>query len=160
VNVEEFQLHLSNLSKLLRRAGGKKVADDLEDVCAGLQPYRERRLKDLLGMIAEAEAVIRNGPPGPKPAGRSRKKANPDEVAQAINRVRDLYNRATDPAVSREDIDTACKQLGDLDAAKPSLEALAREFFITEKLKNKSIAIEKIRQAILIRKGTYQRSQV
>src|SRR5271163_1656928 len=87
VNVEEFQLHLSNLSNLLRRAGGKKVADEFDEVCAGLQPYRDRRLKDLLGMISEAEAIIRNGPPAPKSAGRGKKKANPLEVAQAINRV-------------------------------------------------------------------------
>ena len=160
MNVEEFQLHLSDLSNLLRRGGGKKVADELDDVCASLQPFRERRLHDLLAMVANAETIIRTGKPDGKRPRPSKKKATPLQIDQATGRVRDLYHRATDITVSRDEIEAACAELDKLELSKAVLEALAKDLLITEKFKTKPQVIAKIRDAIMIRKGTYQRASV
>ena len=160
MNVDEFQLHLTDLSNLLRRAGGKKVADEFDEVCAALQPYRDRRMKDFLSLLANAEEIVRSGVPLAKPAKTKSKKADSQTISAAIDRVRDLYNRALDPATTRDEIEAACKVLADVDPPKSALDGLAREMLISEKLKSKPVAIERIKQAILLRKGSYQRAQV
>ena len=63
MNVDELQLHLSDLGQLLRNAGSRKTADALAGFCQRLQPYRDRRLTDLLALLAKAEAFVSTGTP-------------------------------------------------------------------------------------------------
>lgn len=160
MNVDEFQLHLNNLSNLLRRAGGKKVADEMDEFCLALRPYSDRRMKDLVAMIAKAETITQNGGLPAKPKGKAKKKSDPAAISDAVQRVRNLFERATDASVSREEIETACSELDSIGVPKPALESLARELMISEKLPNKTVIIDRIRQAILTRKGTFQRSHI
>src|SRR5688572_1586616 len=72
VNVDELQRLLSDLAALLVGAGAKKPADALLDFCVRLQPYRERRLKDLVDLLDQAEEIVRTGTPPPRGRGRTK----------------------------------------------------------------------------------------
>ena len=88
MKVENLQLHLTSLAQLLRNVGGTgaKTAEELDELCRDLQPYADRRLKDLLKSIAQAEEIIRTGTPPPR--GRSAKaKVDPQVVTELGTRV-------------------------------------------------------------------------
>lgn len=160
MNVDELQLHLSNLAQLLENAGGKKVAGELGELCQRLQPYRTRKLKDLLDLIDKAEEIVRSGaaPPKPKKAG-GKATVDPQVVENLSNQIVDLYHRAKEPETTREQIETAFGDLDRLNLPVKDLQVFAKRIDITRKLTKKD-AIDTMMRAVLERKGAVQRVQV
>lgn len=162
MNADELQLHLSDLGQLLRNAGGRKTGDALAEFCQRLQPYRERRLQDLMDLLDKAEEIVRTGTPGtPLPRGRGRAPKNDPEVVERIcNRIVDLYNRAKEPEVSREQIETAFVELEGLNLTVAQLQYLASRIDIQQKLRAKRALVDRMKTTILERKGAFDRVQV
>jgi hypothetical protein len=154
VNVDVLQMHLSNLSQLLRSAGGKSTANELDELCQLLQPFRDKKLKDLIASISKAEEIIRNGAAASKPRKASSKTS---DLAPISARIIDLYQRAGLPSVSREEILGAFSELEALNPTGPQLKAIANQIGIREKL-NKVLLFSKMRQTVLDRKGVADRA--
>jgi hypothetical protein len=122
VNVADLQKHLNDLTLFVETSGGKKGAAELRAVADGLQPFRELSLKELVGILARAaEPPGREAPARKAAAPRKKPRADPGPVAK---RLRELYDRATDPTVTREHIDAELKGLEPL--SKDGLKTVAR----------------------------------
>jgi hypothetical protein len=155
VNVDVLQMHLTNLSQLLRSAGGQKTATELDDLCQLLQPYRDQKLKDLIASIARADEIIRNGLPAPKA-----RKASSKVVVDAgpiTAKIVDLYQRAGQPSVSRDEILAAFAEVEGLNLSMDQLKAIAKQVGVSEKATKKADLHHRIRQAALDRKGAADR---
>jgi hypothetical protein len=159
VNVDELQLHLSNLAHLLENAGAGKTANALTGLRQRLQPYRDRKLTDLLALLDQAEEIVRTGTPPPRKGAGGKKKADPQALEAAGNRIVELYQRAKDPDVTRDHIEAAFAELERLDPTLTKLKELAKRLDITRTLK-KADAIGVMKQAVLERKGAFQRVEV
>ena len=160
MNVDDLQLHLSNLAQLLENAGGKKVAGELSELCQRLQPYRTKKLKELLDLIDKAEEIVRTGTPPAKTRKSGGKAAvDPLVVENLCNQIVDLYHRAKEPEITREQIEAAFGELARLNLTVAALQALAKRIDISRKLTKKD-ALETMMRAVLERKGTVQRVQV
>jgi hypothetical protein len=159
VNVDELQLHLSDLGQLLRNAGGRKTADALAEFCQRLQPYRDRRVRDLVDLLDKAEAIIRTGEPPPRTKTRSAK-VDPQAVEQLCNRIVDLYHRAKEPDTTREQIESAFGELERLNLSVAQLQDLARRIDISQRVRSKKPLLESMKRAVLERRGALQRVQV
>jgi hypothetical protein len=158
VNVDELQLLLSDFANLLRNAKARQVADTLEELCRALQPYRDRRLKDVIDLIAKAEEVVRAGPQTAR--GRSTKqKADPAAIESLSNRIIDLYQRAKEPETTREVIQGTFAELENTGLSIAQLQAIARHMYITQKL-SKPKLLDAMKRAVLERKGSFERVQV
>jgi hypothetical protein len=152
-------MHLTNLSQLLRSAGGQKTASELEDLCQLLQPFRDKKLKDLIASIAKAEEIIRSGPPAPTARKASSKASSKVIDAGPITgRVVDLYQRAGQPNVSREEILAAFAELEALNLSLDQLKGIAKQIGVSENAsKKKADLLKRLRQAVLDRKGAADR---
>jgi hypothetical protein len=151
VNVDALQMHLTNLSHLLRDAGGKTTANELDEFVQLLQPHGEKRLKDLVGVIAAAEETLRAAP-----AGSKRKAAAKVDAGPITSRIVDLYQRAAQPSVTPEEITLAFSDLQSLNLTVAQLEMIAKQIGVKEKLK-KDALFNKMRQTVLDRKGATDR---
>jgi hypothetical protein len=159
VNVDELQLHLSDLGQLLRNAGGRKTADGLAEFCQRLQPYRDRRLKDLVDLLDKAEEIIRTGTPPARTKART-PKVDPRAAEQLCNRIVDLYHRANEPDTTREQIENAFGELERLNLSVAQLQDLARRIDISQKVRSKKPLLDSMKRAVLERRGAFQRVQV
>ncbi len=161
MNVEELQLHLTNLGRLLRDAGARKAADELDDFSRQLQPFRGQRLRALGELVARAEEIVRTGAAGssrpvrPKPAGSG--KADAPRVEEMGRRIVDVYHRATDPGVTREVIEAALADLEQLNPTMDRIVDVARQIGISRRITKKADALKAIREVILERKGAFER---
>jgi len=158
VNVDELQLHLSNLAQLLRNAGGKRVGDELAELCQRLQPYRDRPLKGLMELLDKAEEIVRTGVPPAR--GKARTKGDPLVIESVCNRVVALYERATDPATTREQIENAFADLAKLNLSVPLLQEQAKKLNIAQKFRAKKDLLAAMKRTVLERRGTFLRVQV
>jgi hypothetical protein len=158
VNVDELQLLLSDLSHLLRNAGNRKPADALTEFCQRLQPYRDRRLSDLLALLDKAEEIVRTGAP-PRTKARP-PKADSQAAAMLHSRIIALYERAREPDTTREQIEKAFAELETLDLPVAELQALAKRVDISQKLRTKKALLDAMKRAVMERKGAFQRVQV
>src|SRR5262249_50742357 len=107
VTVAELQLLLSDLSRFLRAAASSQAAAELEYVSAKLLPFGQYKLRAFADFLEKAEAYSRGEPAPKKPARAGKVKADPTALDQACERVRQLYDRAIDPAVGVEQIEAA-----------------------------------------------------
>jgi hypothetical protein len=158
VNVGDLQSFLKHLAGFLGAHKGSQVAGEFDHFCDGLEPFQGMRVAEFARFLADAKQYKETGvlpvPPtrgkgraAPKPA-----KAPAPTVAEAVAVLQDLYNRATDPAVTYETIkETVTRLDGQLD--KPGLIAVARGFGISSGLSTKKAAREKIEAKITDRKG-------
>jgi hypothetical protein len=145
-------MHLSNLSTLLRAGGGKNTANELDEFIHWLQPYRDKKLKDLIGTINQAEEILRNGPPAPK----ARQAAARVDVGPISSRIVELYQQAALPTVTQQDIVAAFAELESVSLTAKQLEPIAKQIGIREKLKKQEL-FNKMRQTVLDRKGAADR---
>ncbi len=158
MNVDELQLHLTDLANLLRNAKASKTADTLDDLCRLLQPYRDLRIKDLIDKIAKADDIIRSGPP-PARARSSKQKLDDTAIEALGNRIVNLYQRATEPGSTRELIEATFAELDQAALTAKQLEAIAKKMGIVQKLKKDQL-LEAMRRAVLDQKGSFERVQV
>jgi hypothetical protein len=159
VNVDELQLLLSDLGQLLRNAGSRKPADALAEFCQRLQPYRDRRLTDLLALLDKAEEVVRTGTPPPRVRAK-KGKADPQAAEMVRSRIVHLYERAREPETTREQIESAFAELEAMDLPVAQLQGLAKSVDIGQKLRSKKALVDAMKRAVLERKGAFQRVQV
>ena len=159
MNVDELQLLLSDLGQLLRNAGSRKTADALAEFCQRLQPYRDRRLTDLLALLDKAEEIVRTGTPPARAKGRTGK-ADPQAAETLSKRIVDLYVKAREPETTREQIENAFAELEAKDLPVAQLQGLAKSVDIGQKLRSKKALVEAMKRALLERKGAFQRVQV
>jgi hypothetical protein len=158
VNVDELQLHLTDLANLLRNAKARQPADALDELCRALQPYRDRKVEKACELIAKAEEIVRTGSQ-PARARSSKQKIDAAAIESLGNRVVDLYQRAKEPETTRDLIDRTFTDLekGGLSAAQ--LKEVAARMDITQKLA-KAKLLGAMKQAVLERKGAFERVQV
>lgn len=163
MTVAELQKCLRSFGEILSSAGAKSPAvGELDLVRAKLEIFREQSLKDFADFLERAEAYWRSGeiPIKKVPTRRSSSgKAQGSQMAarDAALRVRDLYARATDSAVTREIVEATVQALNPL--TKNELIDLAVQIEITQKLKTKSDILKALERKILDRKGAFVRVQ-
>lgn len=153
MNVDALQTHLTNLSRLLRSGGGKGTASELDEFVELLQPYRGKKLKDLIGAIKDAEEIVRNGPP---PAQKQRKSVAKVDAGPISSRILDLYQRAGQSSATSDEIIAAFSEPDVLSLTGDQLKAIAKQMGIKEKLKKPDL-LNKMRQAVLDRRGVSDR---
>jgi hypothetical protein len=110
MNVGNLQTLLAHLSQLLLESEGKKVADALEKIRAGLEPFKELSAAEFVAFLARAAESERTGGGG----GRGpRKGAAVDEekVRAAAQQVLALAERATDPQLQYATIASEVQQI-------------------------------------------------
>jgi hypothetical protein len=163
VNVAELQQHIRSLTPFLTSCGAKGVAEDLQYLSARLEPFRGHKLRTFADWLVQAEAYSRGEHPiGKKPAAPKKppapKKAakDPQQAQRAAERVFQDYSRATDPSVTREEIEEAIGGLGGLKRAE--LDALALRMEIGQKFPSIPAVVKAIRQKIFDRKGSFERA--
>ncbi len=159
MTVAELQQCLSSLSAVIR-VGGKKAADDLDYVREKLTPFREVDVRTFGNFLIRAEEYHRTGiipikgdkPPPKKTTPRS----TTDAVPAAAAKVKDLYERATDPSLSREFIEAEVMALNGL--TKAQLDEVAISVGINQKYPTKAKVLEALIWRIMDRKGSFARS--
>ena len=161
MKVAELQSFLRNLTGLLAASGGKRVADDLDRVAGGLQPFAQMTVAQLADFLLQAEEYHRTGILPAKSTTRGRKSAapaDPQKISRAVGQMRDLYERAGSDAV---DYSTIEREVGGINKSlkKDELIEAAREFGIASPLKTKKNAAEAILRRINERKESVQRTQ-
>jgi hypothetical protein len=160
VNVDDLQMHLSDLAQLLRNGGGRRAADPIAELCQRLQPYRERRIQDLMDMLDKAEEIIRTGAPPPRVTKARKGKTDPQAIQDACDRVLQLYHRAADASTTGEIIESAFAILQQLDPPMKQLEPVAAELHITKKTGRKADLLNAMKNAVMTRRGMHGRVQV
>jgi hypothetical protein len=157
VTVAELQRLLSDLGKFLQSAKAATVARELDEISGKLQPFRDYTLKAFGDFLVKAEEYSR-GVLLPKKtlAGRKPKK-DPGAVDAACRQVLQVYERAIDPSVTVEQIESAVQSLQDQDPPKGRLDELAQKMDFVQKFRSKAEVLKAIRQKILGRKGAYDR---
>src|SRR5262249_30553696 len=121
-------------------------------------------LPALADFLAKAEEYHRTGvlPASATPkrgAGRTRTpKPAPITVPEAAQRVMALYERAADPELQYEAIETEIAAL-DKALSQKDMIALAGEVGINKPLKTKKAARDEIKRKITDRKGSFERTQ-
>jgi hypothetical protein len=158
VNVDELQLHLTDLANLLRNAKARQPADTLDELCRALQPYRDRRLKDVFDLMAKAEEVIRSGRP-PARARSTRQKLDAAAIEALGNRVVNLYQHATEAGSTRELIEVTFAELNQAGLSAAQLQTIAKRMGIVQKL-TKDKLLDAMRRAVLDQKGAFERAQM
>jgi len=174
VTIGDVQTCLRSLAGLLAAHQGKKPAADFDAFCAGLDPFREQPIGVFAQFLRDASEYHRTGiVPAPAKAGRARPRgtkagsATPalkrkDDLAaveEAAATLQQLFDRATDPALTHEAIEAAVNQIERTFDAE-GLKAVARRFGVTSGLTTKSATSAKILNRIAERKGRHERGEI
>jgi hypothetical protein len=155
MNVGDLQKFVAGIEDFVNAHQGKKIADDLRSLIVGLEPFKERTIAEFIHVLCKAEAIpVPEGVAGKAAGGRSRAgaaarvvkktKADLEAIERARGDLEDLYNRATDAALTYPEIEMKVKQIQDEFDAKGFME----------------VAKEKIEAKIKERKGRNERSNV
>lgn len=165
MKVADLQQHLADLARWLGAAGAGKVGKDLEAIREGLAPFREQSLTDFAAFLSRAETYARTGevPLKGRAAATTNKpratrpKPPATDTEPLAREVQHLYDRAADPTVTREMIETTVARLKPLK--KPELVTIADRIGLLGQSRK---TLEQIRQGIqdriLARKGATQRA--
>lgn len=162
MNVHDLQQFLRSLSQPLSVSGAKKIADDLERACTGLEPLRDLTIAQFADFLGQADEYARTGivpTTGRLKAAKAGTKASdPQALAHAVEHMRVLYSRVTSPDVTYSTIDTELKQL-DKQFKKDELFEIARAVGIQGTLKTKRTAVDEMKRCLTERKESFQRTQ-
>jgi hypothetical protein len=154
VNVAELQQHIRSLGLFLASVGSRPAAAELEYLSERLAPFQGQKLKAFADFLTAAEARARGEPPPGRKPPKPRKLAK--DPRQATDRVFQAYTRATDPTLTRDEIEAA---VADLDGLKKTdLDGLARRIEIGQKFGKIADVVQAIRQKIFDRKGAFERA--
>ena len=164
MNVRDLQQFLQSLSRPLSASGAKKAADDLERVCAGLEPFADLAVGAFADFLAKAEDYARTGVvPTTGRAKSSAAKAaaktgDPQALAAAIEQYRSLYDRVSSPEVTYATIEAEVKRL-DKQFGKDAVLEIAKGIGISGTLKPKKAALEEIQRRMSERKESFERTR-
>jgi hypothetical protein len=160
MRVLNLQTLLSHLSQFLLESEGKKVADELEKIRAGLEPFRGMTAGEFVAFLAKAEEYQRTGALAGGRRARRQPAVNEEKVRSAAQQVLALAERATDPDVQYATIAAEIQQLDKrLKLSAPEAVQLAREVGISGSLRTKKAALEEIQRMVEGRKESFQRVQ-
>jgi hypothetical protein len=160
MNVNDLQLFLRSLSQPLSASGAKTAANDLERVCAGLEPFRDLTVAQFADFLGNAEAYARTGvvPTAARAKSSAAKVADPQAVAAAVEQIRSLYDRVTSPDVTYSTIEAEVKRL-EKQFKKDELVEIAKAVGISGKLKTKKDAAVEIQRLMTERKESFERTR-
>jgi len=155
---------LQSLSRPLSVSGAKTAANDLDRMCAALEPFRELSVPQFADFLVNAEAYARTGEV--PTAGRAKasgaraaaKAADPQALAAAVEQMRSLYERVTAPEISYAAIEAEVKKL-DKQFTKDAILEIARGLEISGTLKTKKAALEEIQRRFSERKESFERTR-
>jgi hypothetical protein len=151
MNVAELQLFIKSLVPPLTGSGApRKVTDDLERICTGLEPFRDRPIAEFADFLVRAEEYQRTGvAPGKKRASPKPQQVDQAKVLTAAQGIKALTERAMDTELAAPTIDAELEQLVQpLNTA--ALLQVAQEVGAGQ-VKNKKTALEEISR--MIREG-------
>jgi alpha-glucuronidase len=164
MNVNDLKQFLQSLSRPLSVSGAKKTADDLDRMCAGLEPFCDLTVAQFADFLANAEAYGRTGivpmvgrakSSGAKAAAKA---ADPQVLAAAVNEVRSLYDRVSSPEVTYRTIEAEVKRL-DKQFSKDAVLEIARGIDVSGTPKTKKAALEEIQRRMTERKESFERTR-
>ena len=162
MNVYDLQQFLRSLSQPLSVSGAKKIADELERACAGLEPLRDLTIAQFADFLGKADEYARTGivpaTGRPKTSRAGAKVSDPQALANAIEHIRAVYRRVTAPEVTYSMIEAETKQL-DKQFKKDEIIEIARAIGIQGALKTKRAAVDEIKRCMTERKESFQRTQ-
>ncbi len=164
MNVKDLQQFLRSLQQPLSTSGAKSVANDLDRMCGGLEPFQSLSIAQFTEFLAKADSYARTGivptTGRAKASGtrRAAKTVDPEAIRAATERMCSLYERVTSPEVDYGTIDAEIKKL-DKQFAKAAVLEIARGFGITGSLKTKKAALEEISRRMTERKESHERTQ-
>ena len=159
MKITELQTCLRHLTELLRAANSSLTAIDLEQVVEGLTPFADLTTKQFIEFLAGADeyrktgAVASKGPKQPKT-----KILDEEKLTTALQAIQSLYERATQPEVTYEGIDSEVSKW-EKDLSKDEGIELARRFEIVSTFNSKAAAMQEIRRKIAERKAIHERTQ-
>lgn len=160
MNVTDLQQFLRSLAQPLNGAGARKVADDLEKVVQGMEPFREMNMQQFSEFLARADHLVRTGelPAGGRSRGRSGqpRPGSEEQVREATQRVLDLYERAQDPDFNPESARQMVQEMNSLTLNE--LKLVARELDLNRSYRTKEDALNDIERKITGRRDETERS--
>ncbi len=177
MNVGELQSFLRHLGTLLEANKGAKLGADFQALCEGLEPFKDRPVADFAHFLRVAEELHRTGklpesavkkpaarksappkpPKPPKPV--LKKKGDTEAVETAAAVLQRLYDRATDPALTHEEIERELDRI-EAEFDPNGLKEVAKKFGIKSGMRGKADAKKQIHDRIASRKGQAERGQV
>lgn len=162
MNVADLQQHLRDLSRLLEASKAKEVGKDLATIADGLTPFQAMKLADFAAFLRQAQEYAATGivPATHTRANRGgggRKAAVKPDAAEVAQRIRQLYDSASNLSVPMENIEGELRPLTAL--TKPGLLQVAQalELRVPGKMKVDQLR-QLIRQQVLDRRGASQRA--
>lgn len=176
MNVGDVQGFLRQLGVLLKANQGGKPAAEFEAFCGGLEPFKDQAIGVFAQFLQLADEYKRTGivpvptgkraarkpaaPKAPKaPKVVLKKKDDVQAVEEAAARLKGLYDRATDPALTHEAVEKEVERV-EKEFDGEGLKAVARKFGISSGLTGKAAAKKKILDRIAERKGRHERGEV
>lgn len=154
MNVAALQSFLKNTATILEQAEGRTIAKELEQVCQGLEPFKELRVKEFAEFLVRAEQYTRDPNLLLLGRGRSRRAVQPinaEKVRTAALAIRALEDRATDDSVSLADIKAQLIQVGQPLTKEEAVE-VAKEVGVTPSRMTRAAALREIRHRLEDRK--------
>lgn len=162
MTVADLQQFVRSLGAALAAAGAKKVADELESVGQGFEPFRTLGLAKFSQFLVMAETYARTGVVPTIGKGRSKAAAPKPDSAEVVRsageRIAVLYERAVDPSVPYTAIEAELKAI-EKQLGKDEAVQAARNFGIAAALKTKKAALDAIKRKITERKESFERTR-
>jgi hypothetical protein len=165
MKVADVQQFVSGIVQSVRAAGAsEKVCSDLRQVGDLLEPYKERTLAELGGLLRTIDEFQRTGrwpeqitttKAARRPAASKPPKLT---VSQAAQKVMALLERVNDPDLEYGGIDAELKAIEPL--TKPDLLKVAQEVGMTiASRSSKKEILEELRRRVRDRKGSFERTR-
>lgn len=112
MQVAQLRMFVENLARFLAESGGTQVGRELQRAADALRPFDQRTIAQFEEFLKRADQFDRTGQvPVSKRAGAGQSATDEAKVAQAAEMMRQLYDRATDPALSYQQIDAEVAKL-------------------------------------------------
>ncbi len=155
MNVAHLKKLLSNLSETLSESGARTVAKDLGRISEALDPFADRTLAKFADFLLKAHEFEQTGAVS---GGRkiAAKPVDPKMVEDALNLLNDLYERATSPEVTYQQLDAEVAKI-DKQFKKDAIVEIATRFGVSGK--TKKAAVEAIHRKIKDRKESFERTR-
>jgi hypothetical protein len=161
MTIRDFQQYLGDMARFLEAGKAAGVAKDFAAMRAGLEPFADLTIAKFSDFLPIVEDYYRRGElPGtvkPKSPPRQRApKPGAVDVEGLVRRIQDLFERASDPATTIEEIRAAGEDLKKLK--KPDLQRVAAAIELTQKFKTNGDLVKGIIDRIEKRRNAVSRS--
>jgi len=128
----------------------------LQDRLAGMSPAERKEAAEKLGAVLGGKKPAAKKEPKAKKEWVAPERVKPTDDVHAA--VADLYDHATDPATTLEQMKGALQRMKNANAPRSQLDKLASYVGIVRKLASKAEVHKAIERKLLDRKGSYDRA--